>query len=423
MQQPALSAVFMCFAMFFTPAEAGPTPTSLPAPAGKYGVGRVSYEWTDGGRSEPLSDSQNAYRDLLVYVWYPTNKKVVSTANRTPYFPGVKAIAASSAVDSTAKFWGDAWPRVSQEKIETSIYEGKKTASGKPFPLIVFWPGLGISTTAYTSLIQEIVSDGYVVASIEPTYEVTIAFSNGKVVPFSPRATGRGIPAPPGEDKAGFLKRLHDFDAAHLYKWVADGRFVIDQLMKLNDKHSGAPFAGRIDFKNVGAWGHSFGGRAAVGACQLDPRFGACLNADGLGPEGPIFTGDDFRLPLQPFMWIELFHEPPTDAQLAPFKMTRNDWEKDHQAQVAKNEKQLQSCVGGAYHVTINLPGIDHASFTDKFLLAASGKDDLDHSQRNMKILAEYSLRFFNWTLRSKKDDLAKPKVEGVTVDRFPVDP
>jgi len=61
------------------------------------------------------------------------------------------------------------------------------------------------------------------------------------------------------------------------------------------------------------------------------------LNADGLGPDGPIFTYNGESLPAQPFMWIEVFHEPPTDAQLAPYKMTRKDWENDHQAQLATN--------------------------------------------------------------------------------------
>ena len=45
------------------------------------------------------------------------------------------------------------------------------------------------------------------------------------------------------------------------------------------------------------------------------------------------FNGES--LPAQPLMWIHVFHEPSTDTQLAPYKMTRQDWEKDHQAQLA----------------------------------------------------------------------------------------
>jgi hypothetical protein len=56
---------------------------------------------------------------------------------------------------------------------------------------------------------------------------------------------------------------------------------------------------------------------------------------------------------------IDVFHGPPTDAQLAPYKMTRKDWEKDHQAQLATNNQQLKDCPGGSYHVSINLPGIE----------------------------------------------------------------
>ena len=104
------------------------------------------------------------------------------------------------------------------------------------------------------------------------------------------------------------------------------------------------------------------------------------MNADGLGPDGPIFTYEGAGLPSQPFLWMEVFHEPPTDAQLAPYKMTRKDWDRNHQAQLTIDEQQLKKCPGGSYHVSINLPGIEHSSFTDQPLIQSESREDIDHA-------------------------------------------
>jgi hypothetical protein len=79
-----------------------------------------------------------------------------------------------------------------------------------------------------------VVSHGYIVASIEPTYEVPVAFPDERVVPFSEAATGRNQPTPPDETQERFLQRMHAFDAPHFDKWAADIRFTIDQVTSVN---------------------------------------------------------------------------------------------------------------------------------------------------------------------------------------------
>jgi predicted dienelactone hydrolase len=172
----------------------------------------------------------------------------------------------------------------------TETSEHGLIASGtEKFPLLVFAPGLGLSSTTYTSTIQELVSHGYVIASVEPTYEVAaVVFPDGRVITEHPEATGRGL-SPPNESREQFLKRLHSFDARNFDKWADDMCFVIGQITRVNGETGAtrAPIAGRIDLSNIGAWGHSFGGRAAR-LCQIDEHVKACLDADGLGPDGPI---------------------------------------------------------------------------------------------------------------------------------------
>jgi hypothetical protein len=386
-------------------------------------VARIGYDWVDVSRPEALSKAPNAHREIMVYVWYPADKGRKDKA--AEYLPGAQSIAKSSESESMKSFWDDDWGLVVAGRIETDTSEKSPIAEGKErFPLVVFSPGLGVPSTAYTALIEEVVSQGYIVASIEPTYEVpAVAFPDGRVVAFSDVAAGRHLPTPPGETREQFVKRMHAFDAPHFDKWAADIRFTIDQVTSLNVAgKNAAPFSGRVDLGNIVAWGHSFGGRAAPRACELDRRIKACLNADGLGPDGPIFTYEGARLPSQPFLWMEVFHEPPTDAQLAPYKMTRKDWDKNHQAQLAINEQELKECPGGSYHLSINLPGIDHSSFTDMPLIESENKQEVDNAVRSLGVIEDYTIAFLDRYLRQGKSELldaATARPAGVVLETF----
>ena len=216
---------------------------------------------------------------------------------------------------------------------------------------------------------------------------------------------------------------MHKFDEPHLGRWAADIRFCIDQLTALNGGTlTAAPFAERLDLQNIAAWGHSFGGRAAPRACQLDHRIKACLNAEGLGPDGPIFTYEGAALPSQPFMWIEVYHEPPTDAQLAPYGSTRKEWGKNHQVQLVTNEQQLRACPGGSYHVSVNTPGIDHMSFTDQPFITATTKQETDQASLALLELARYTIAFFDKELKHKADiplNEETASTTGVTLEKF----
>ncbi|MGA7463156.1 MAG: hypothetical protein WBW69_23170 [Candidatus Korobacteraceae bacterium] len=391
----------------FTTAHAADKPTTLPTPAGRFAVSRVAYDWTDTSRSVPTVHDASVRRELMVYVWYPTSKKTTPPA---AYLPGADKIAKdASAKDASAKdakdFWGDAWPAIAAGQIVTATTEHAPIASGaEKFPLLVFAPGLGLSATTYTLAIQEMVSHGYIVASIEPTYEVSaVVFPDGRVVTQRAEATGRGLPSPPNETREEFLKRLHAFDAGHINKWADDMRFVIDQMTALNNATGAnrAPFAGRVDLSNIGTWGHSFGGRAAARGCQIDQRVKACLDADGLGPDGPIFAYEGEKLPVQPFMWLEVFHAPPTDAQLASFELTRAQWDKNHSEQLMKNEKELSEYPGPSYHITANLPGIEHFSFTDEPFITAKTKQDANRAADTLTVLNDYTRGFFDRYLKN----------------------
>jgi len=399
----ALLLLLFLTASLQTNLAASGTGGSLLHPSGDLGISRMAYDWVDVSRPETATSDRDAHRELMVYLWYPTDKKH-SPGVRAQYLPGADKIAKDGSAKDATDFWGDSWPKVASGHIVSETSEHAQIASGtEKFPLLVFAPGLGLSSTTYTSTIQELVSHGYVIASIEPTYEVgAVVFPDGRVITERPEAKGRG-PSPPNESREQFLKRLHSFDAGHIEKWADDMRYVIDQITRLNGETGAtrAPFAGRIDLSHIGAWGHSFGGRAAARLCQIDEHVKACLDADGLGPDGPIFAYEGAKLPSQPFMWIDVFHAPPTDAQLAPYGMTREQWEKNHSEQLLKNEKELSECHGGSYHITLDLPEIEHFSFTDQPVITAKTKQDADRALDSLTILDDYIRGFFDRYLKT----------------------
>lgn len=376
----------------------------LPQPTGQYAVGRITYHWIDHSRTEQFSKLPGASRELMVYIWYPADSR--GHSKRSRYLPGVDAFAGAKNGKQMRDFWGDSWPLARSHRVVSETLDAPPVAPGnKRFPLLTFSPGLGIPVIAYTALIQEVVSHGYVVASIEPTYEApVVVFPDGRMIPASPEATGRHLPTPAGETREQFIKRMHSFDEPHINRWAADITFSIDQMRLLNSGNpSVAPFAGRLDLRNVAAWGHSFGGRAAARACQLDQRIKACMNADGLGPDGPIFVFQGEPLPSQPFMWMEVHHEPPTDAQLAPYGMTRKEWERDHEVQLATDEKQLHACAGGSVHVLVNTSGISHLSFTDEPFVGATTELRTNQASLAIRTIGVYTVGFFDRELEHRR--------------------
>src|SRR5579859_307188 len=61
-------------------------PVTLPAPTGPYQVGRVTYDWTDDARPDPLAPRPGRARELSVWMWYPAPPDAKGT--RTAYAPG-----------------------------------------------------------------------------------------------------------------------------------------------------------------------------------------------------------------------------------------------------------------------------------------------------------------------------------------------
>lgn len=390
-------------------AQSNPNSSSvidIPRAFGPYAVGRVSYDWIDSSRRETLSKIPNTPREIMVDVWYPA-APAKPGAPTALYIPNAQKIDKSPFAQVERNNWGNIWSMIASGNVHTHAYENAPIASGEArFPLIILSHAFSGEPYAYTHQIQELVSRGYVVATIHHTYEVTVAtFPDGRMIPLSDENLRRSRIEITGPET---LSELHKWEDERVDVWAADIRFTLDQITRLNmASKQKAPFAGRIDVGRVGVFGHSFGGFAAARACELDQRFNACLNQDGVEDDGPILSYDGGRLPAQPFMFISERPAELRDDQLAALHMTRKEADQDLADFLAKTDKELQGCTGGAYQVWVEIPGFKHNGYSDIPLLQAVGNPDgTAKALRSLRTIESYTNAFFDKFLNGVHDTL-----------------
>jgi predicted dienelactone hydrolase len=183
----------------------------------------------------------------------------------------------------------------------------------------------------------------------------------------------------------------------------------LDELTRANLACSSAlPFAGHLDLSHVGALGHSLGGIAAAHACQLDRRFNACLNEDGVVAKRPLFLDVRGWAMNQAFMLI--LHDPPTRPltyeQVAQMKMSRQRIEALVKRLDADQEEVLRNTGRGSYRVRLRSERVTHMDFSDLPLLGAHDPADAERRAAILATVRSYTLAFFNQSLEGLSSKL-----------------
>jgi hypothetical protein len=296
------------------PTPASPSQTSnpaqkhltLPAPTGPYQVGTTSLHLIDRSRPNPWTSSP-PYRELMVSVWYPARD-----TRRYPRAPQMLPGAAAhfgSAAGAAAQLYQVPAGTVDWAGTLTSGHTGAPAARGGPFPVLLYSPGTGEDRTWGTTGVQDLASRGYVVVTIDATYDSSeVEFPGGRVVDsVLDTSLAQAQKAGPAA-LAALAKEIVDVR-------VADTRFVLDDLTALarGGHPSGATLpaglAGRLDLGRVGMFGVSAGGFTAAQAMAEDPRIKAGVDLDG-ATDSPIIPGSSHLLPVfttglhQPFMFM-----------------------------------------------------------------------------------------------------------------------
>lgn len=330
----------------------------LAAPDGPYDVGTVTYYWVDDSRQEIFGPEPGGPRELIVQIWYPA--EVVAGSETVPWHSDIETAGPelANSIDLPPFLLN----HISLSKTN-SVAEAPLLNSSNSLPVLIFSHGLSGVRMQNTFQIEELASQGYVVASIDHTYggAVTI-FPDGRVALFD-AAVIEGDVAEAGN-------RL-------IHIWAEDGRFVLDQLEILNEQEADSMFKGRLNLEQIGYFGHSTGGGAAYLFCQIDSRCGVGVALDGwLNPIHEEIAAQPITKPFL-FLKAENWSSPENTAAI----------------QLADENRQSSGSV-------IVLPGTRHYNFTDIPLLTPltpqMGLTGLANGRETLDVINDYTLSFFD---------------------------
>jgi predicted dienelactone hydrolase len=339
----------------------------LPAPTGPYPVGTSILYFKDSTRIEDAAPAAGSARELMVQLWYPA----LPSHNRLARYRELRETNTISSYQSVL--------------LTNSRLNAQVTQAGTPFPVILFnhaWRG---RRTNDTFLTEELASHGYVVASIDHTYNASmVAFPDGRV---AHGIAANEIDAP----ESSTPERVRAIWDQELAKWVADQQFVLDRLEEMNSA-TGTPWFGRMDTNRSGAIGHSFGGAAAAAECAEDTRVHAAVNMDGW-----FFGAIRARGPNQPLLVIDAYtdHVGETPGPNAKVETALDAID------FADMEDSLRNF--GGYLLSVK--GAAHEDLTDQPLISPLRM--LSHrgalpARRIQSIVRIYVVAFFDKTLRGK---------------------
>jgi hypothetical protein len=385
-------------------------PVALPPPTGDLPIGRTTLRWTDGQRPEVMTEADDDRREVIAHLWYPAAPPAEDVA--APYVVDLDALR--TALDGRTR------RALSLVEIH-AVSDAPVRDDDDAFPLLLLSPGNDMLSAQFSFLAEELVSHGFVVVALEHPFDArAVVLEDGRVVAYDQETWP---PLPPVDDSG-----RPDADSAYLRFYrervetrAGDARFVLDELAVGAVDGAAAEVAARLDLDRVGFLGHSVGGVAAGAVCQMDVRFGACLNLDGDSGAGPFTLRDDGSAFNAPYMMLTKPFAV-TDAQLASWNLTRDAWEATLQAE---RDRFFGAVRGGAFRVVLD--GATHQSFSDDPYVFArlQGDPEAAEHEARMEVVRAYTLAFFERSLLGEPapllEDGAEPP-EGVTVEAWAAD-
>ena len=227
----------------------------LPPLTGSYGIGIKNLHLIDESRPENFTQNNpDDFREMMIQISYPIDKEIKEPRfgyMDQPTFTWLKDRSPIPLITIP----NNAYTYVNPHgKISCSI-----SGNNDMYPIIIFSPGYDGVYQIYTSLIEDIVSNGFTVVSINHPYVSGITvFPDGRKIYVAENSTGN----------------------LGLRSVVEDAKFVLDKITELNETDS--DLRGRFDLSKVGMYGHSFGGASTSICCYEDDRFLCGLTLDGV---------------------------------------------------------------------------------------------------------------------------------------------
>ena len=305
------------------------------APTGSFAVETASYTYIDASRVEPLSE-KGENRKLSVQFWYPGGEETSET-----------------------------------------------------FPLIVFSHGSFGYRGSNLSTFEELASNGYVVCSIDHSYQAFFAqHTDGSNTLVDMQFLNDAV-----NIENGVYDEQKTYDLTH--EWMAlrtaDMHFVLNEILRNVDKGNPERVYSLIDTEKIGLTGHSLGGATAaqLGRERLDVDAVIVIDGTMIGEELGFENGQD------------ILNEEPYPV---PLLNLYNDshYEQARELRTAYNNLNASAHAIEAYDVVIR--GSGHLNFTDLPLFSPAlarmlGTGEVD-SRYCIETMNQAVLEFFDYTLK-----------------------
>lgn len=352
----------------------------------------MRFAWIDAARSA---------RPVKVDVWYPANSSGEPIGN---YLPDLQALLSDpAAAVAIRERYGQALPSLEAGTLRSNGHDNAQIAqTGGPFPLLLFSHGLGNSPYDYAIQLEDLASNGYVVAAVEHVHDTLGVVLPGKgAVIFDGQLWERYAPTSEPETIRFYEKR----DVL----WAQDLLVAMRFLATLSSTKD-SPFFRAIDLRRIGAFGHSQGGRSAATACLLDSRIKSCLNEDGrldeLRLQRPYWPLPNRRF-RGVFIMFDWFDPGLDAADYTGMHTTAIDYARARLEPSGAALDAYRSPSGGSYHVTMLRHGMSHTAFTDLPWMTATSQDKRSRYAEYLDLIRRTVLNLFDSTLKGNPGHLS----------------
>ncbi len=348
---PSLSAVSRS-------ALAATRSVTVPGPTGSSPVGTRVMDLVEWTRDDPFLGN-GTKRELAVRLWYPAS--------------GLEGCHAAEYSSPAVWKYFSQLVAIPLPEVTTNSCLAAPIAGGA-HPVVVFTHGYTGTFTDYTFIFEDLASRGYVVASVDHTYEATaVEFPGGRFM--------RSVVGSHADNTWRLDEQALSFAVAARLR---DLKFVVNELDRLNTQ-PGSPFTGKLDTARVAIAGHSLGGYTALIAIEQEPRYRAAIVIDGAGED---------TLPKT------------TETPVLYLAAGREQWN--------DGECRLWDQLRGR-RLAVNLQGAEHLTPSDAIWLAQGAvKTGFMGPEKTIAAVRSYIAAFLDATLRSRPSDslLSGPSLE-----------
>ncbi|MFF4739677.1 alpha/beta hydrolase family protein [Streptomyces sp. NPDC001262] len=245
------------------------TPLRLDGPSGPEHVGAVQLHLVDRDRKDPWTDSGQP-RELMATLHYPAH----GTRGHA-MLPWLSEGAARAVKASyPGKLDGYAMPMTHSADTAPVARHGRR-------PVLLYSPGFGSDRSFNTLVVEDLVSWGYVVVTVDHPHDSgEVEFPGGRV------QTRTVVGRDKDEMRKAVAVRADDL------RFVLDCLAVLDRGGNPDAERRRLPHGlrGTLDLGRVGAFGHSLGGASSAALMYQDRRVRAGIDLDGT-LWGPVVTG------------------------------------------------------------------------------------------------------------------------------------